>query len=109
MMPTSYSTASVPLRLGFILVHETLCDGLIPAELDGENQLVMYETRAEAESELADAAEMRADAMRAAKMEEADDEDDRWIETVVLHSDGTLVLVDQGLLFTADALRELWR
>jgi hypothetical protein len=90
---------------GFILVHETLCDGLIPAERDGANRPVLYGTRAQAELELFDAAEQRADSMREAQMEPEDD--DRWVETAVLHADGGLTLVDQDRTFTADALREL--
>lgn len=96
-------------RRGFILVHETLCDGLIPAEWDGDNQPVFYDTRAEAEVERLDAAEMRADAMTVANIVVADDSDDRWVEAVVLHPNGALSMVDQGLTFTVDALRELCR
>lgn len=107
MTNASSSTATPVVRVGFILVHETLCDGVIPAESDGGNQIVVYQTRAEAEVELADAAEMRADSMSAAAMEQEDD--DRWLERVVLQPHGTLVLIDQGLAFTEDALRALRR
>lgn len=90
---------------GFILVHETLCDGLIPAERDGGNRPVLYATRAEAELELLDAAEQRADSLREAQMEPEDD--DRWVETAVLRADGGLTLVDQDRTYTADVLRSL--
>ena len=99
------SCASTDGVHGFILVHETLCDGLIPAERDGANRPVLYATRAQAELELFDAAEQRADAMREAQMEPEDD--DRWVERAVLHADGGLTLVEQDRTFTADTLREL--
>lgn len=101
------SPATSAVRNGFILVRETLCEGLIPAERDGDNQIVLYETRAEAEVERVDAAEMRADALSAAQMEEETYDDGTWVEAAVSHSDGTLTLIDQGVVFTADALRDL--
>lgn len=92
---------------GFILVHETLCNGLVPAEWDGANRPVLYGTRAQAELERVDAAEQRADAMRDAQMQSEDD--DRWVEPAVLHADGMLTLVDPGRTFTVNALRDLLR
>ncbi len=96
-------------RHGFVIVHYTLCDRIIPAERDGDNQVVVYETHAEAEVERLDAAEMRADALKDAHMEPESEDDGPWIEAAVLHSDGALTLVEPEFTFTAEALRKLHR
>ena len=110
MMPiTPLSPASPAVRCGFILVHDTLCHGVIPAEWGGDNDVVLHDTRTEAESERVDAAEMRADAHREAQMEPENDEEGFFIEEAVLHADGSLTLLDPGRTFTAQALRALIR
>ena len=109
MTTTRFPNATLAVRHGFILVHDTLCHGVTPAEFDGDEQVVLYAAQAEAELERFDAAEMRADAMRDADMEQADDDDDRWVEPAALHPDGVLKLLDQWLTFSADALRALYR
>lgn len=108
MTTTRFPNATLAVRHGFILVHDTLCHGVIPAEFDGEKQVVLYASQEEAELERVDAAEMRAEAMRDADMEQEDD-DDRWLEPAALHPDGVLKLIDQRLTFSADALRALCR
>ena len=107
---SSQSTPEVPgVRHGFILVVDTLCQGIIPGEWDDESPFVLYDTREEAETERADFAEMRADAREDAHMasEDEDDTDDLWVEVAELHPDVTLVLPELGLIFTTDALRDL--
>ena len=85
-------------------MHDTWFDGLVPAERDAENEVVLYDTLAEAEAELRDAVEMRADAMRDAGMLEAEDEDDRWIEAAVMEPDGAVTLVGLGLRVSSERL-----
>lgn len=96
-------------RQGFILVQDTFCHGITPDECDDENPFVFYDTRAEAEAERADAAEMRADAHEDAHMEPESVDDGPWVEAAVLHSDGALTLPDLVLTFTWDELNELLR
>jgi hypothetical protein len=107
MTTTQFASTPTGARYGFVLVHDTLCRGVIPAEWDGENQPVLYDTRAEAELERIDAAEMRADALRDARMEPENDHDGFWVEAAVRHADGALALIDLGVTFPAGALREL--
>ena len=107
MRPAPFLNTHRAVEYGFILAHETLWLGVIPAEWDGENQLIFYNTRAEAEAERVDASEMRADSIEDARMEPEDGDDGPWVESAVLHPDGALSLLDVGLTFTADALRSL--
>lgn len=94
-------------RHGFILAHETLWQGVTPAERDGENRLVLYSTRAEAEAECVDAAEMRADALVDEQMVPEDGDDGLWVVEVVLHPDGALTFLEARVTFTTEAIREL--
>jgi hypothetical protein len=96
-----------PPRHGFILLHDTLCHGVIPAEWDADDQVILYPTHADAERERIDAAEMRSDAQRDSQLEddEEETEDDRFIEPAVLHDDGTLVLIALRRTLSAAELR----
>jgi hypothetical protein len=96
-------------RHGFILVQETFCHGITPAEWDDENPFVFYDTRAEAESERVDAVATRAEAIENAHMEPEDEDGGPWVEAAVLHPDGALTLPDHALTFTIDALRGFLR
>ena len=107
MTTTVFAPARRAVHYGFILAQQTLCQGVIPAERDGENQPVIYDTRAQAEAERGDAAEMRADALADAKMAPDEVDDGPWVEAAVLHPDGALTLLDAGLTLTAETLREL--
>jgi glycine/D-amino acid oxidase-like deaminating enzyme len=109
MTTSPFLPVSPANRHGFILAHETLCQGVTPAEWDDENPFVFYDTHAEAEAERVDAAEMRAEALEDAQMEPEVPDDSPWVEAAVLHPDGALTLPDQALKFTLDALRELFR
>jgi hypothetical protein len=109
MKPTPFSADLLADRHGFILAHETFCHGLSPAERDDKNSFVLYDTRAEAESERVDVAAMRAEAIEDAHMEPELEDDGPWVEAVVLHPDGALTLPDHALTFTMDALREFLR
>ena len=106
---TPLSPSSPTVRYGFILVHDTLCHGVVPAEWGGDDDVVLYDTRTEAEFECVDAAEMRAASDREAQMEPENDEDGFFIEEAVLHADGSLTLLNLGRAFTAHALRALTR
>lgn len=106
MKDSEYSPVIPAVCSGFILVHDTFPLGVVPAEWEGKHQVVLYETRAQAEVERIDAAEMRSESLKEAGMEE--DEVDEWIEAAMLQSNGTLILVESGKMFTAVALRELW-
>ena len=106
-MVTSTRTVPPASLVGFILVHDTLCHGVIPAEWDVENLPVFYLTRAEAEAERMDAEEMRADALDDAQAEPDGPDDGMWVEVAVLNADGTLALPELRLTFSADALREI--
>lgn len=101
----SFSQGTPVSRRGFVLVHDTFCDGVVPAEWDADNRPVLYETRTEAEVELADAAEMRAEGMREAHSDSEDD--DRWVEAAAIHADGSLALVEQRRLFSVAVLRNV--
>lgn len=107
MTTTVFAPARRAVHYGFILAQQTLCEGVIPAEPDGENQPVKYDTRAQAEAERGDAAEMRAGALADAKMAPDEVDDGPWVEAAVLHPDGALTLLDAGLTLTAETLREL--
>ena len=95
-------------REGFVLMHDTLCHGLVPAESDGGGGVLIYATYAEAAAELRDAIEMRADAMREAGMSEELGPDNRWIAAAVLSGDGRLTLPEVGVEFTPGDLRLVW-
>lgn len=107
MTNTRSATTPPAVRHGYILAHETFWLGVIPAERDGENKLVFYDTRAEAEAERVDASEMRADALEDAHLGPEDGDDGVWVEAAVLHHDGTLTLLDAGMTFSVDALRNV--
>lgn len=107
MTMTVFAPVPRSVHYGFILAQQTVWLGVIPAERDGENQPVIYDTRADAEAERGDAAEMRADALADAKMAPEEIDDGPWVEAAVLHPDGALTLLDAGLTLTADTLREL--
>lgn len=109
MSITPLSPASPAVRYGFILTHDTLCHGVIPAEWGGDDDVVLYDTRMEAEFERIDAAEMRSDADREAQMEPETDDEGLFVEEAVLHADGSLTLLNLGRAFTAYALRALTR
>lgn len=107
MTTTVFGPAPRSVHYGFILAQQALWLGVIPAERDAENQPVIYDTRAEAEAERVDAAEMRADALADTNMAPEEVDDGPWVEAAVLHPDGALTLLDAGLTLTADTLREL--
>lgn len=47
-------TAGKLLRPGFCIYIDTLCQGAVPVESDGEGKIVVYATREEAEREIAE-------------------------------------------------------
>jgi hypothetical protein len=96
-------------RHGFILVNETLCHGIGPAEWDDAKPFVLYGSHAEAEAERVDFAEMRAEAEEEAGMDSENADDGPWVEAAVLRPDGTLTLLDLMLTFTMDGLRGFLR
>jgi hypothetical protein len=103
----SLSLTSPAIRHGFVLVHDTLCHGVSPAEWDGDNRVVLYHTRAEAELQCIDATEMRADAYRKVQGEPEIDSEGYWVEDAVLHADGSLTLPNLRKQLTGEALRAL--
>jgi hypothetical protein len=101
--------ASPVARVGYIIVHDTLCHGMIPAEWDGDDRPVLYSTRDEAEAERVDAIEMRTDEGDEAPEDAEYLDDDTWVDIAVVHVDGTLTLPELRRTFTSEALRALLR
>jgi hypothetical protein len=100
MMSRLPSLAAQDERHGFILVHDTFCHGVCPAEWGAVTPFVFYDTRAEAEAERTDIAELLAEADENAGMDPPNADDGPWVEAAVLHPDGALTLPDQGLAFS---------
>jgi len=105
MSITPVFAASPAVRYRFILIHDTPCHGVVPAEWDGDNTVMLHDTRTEADVECVDAAEMRSEAYREARMEAENDEEGFLVAKAVLHAAGSLMLLDSGRTFTADTLR----
>jgi hypothetical protein len=103
----TYAGAPAAVRRGFILVQDTLCDGVVPGEWSGDGGVILYDTREAAELERAVWAELHDEAMRDAFMAPFVADDELWIESAELHADGSLVLPDRRCAFSREMLRSL--
>ena len=90
-------------RHGFVIVIDTLFQGTVISTWDEHGQPVFFDTRAEADAEVADSLEQRKEAVARGDMEDDgdDDENGEWVEPAELHPDGSLVLTDMGVTWTA--------
>jgi hypothetical protein len=102
-----HSAASATVRRGFILVKDTLCDGVVPGERSTDGDVILYDTLEAAELERAAWAELHDEAMRDAFMAPFVADDAMWIEPAELHPDGALVLPARRCAFSRAMLRSL--
>lgn len=105
----SRKAASAPaaVRRGFILVQDTLCNGIGPGEWSMDGGVILYDTRDAAELERAAWAELHDEAMRDGSMAQFVADNGVWIEPAELHPDGSLVLPDRRCAFSRERLRTL--
>jgi hypothetical protein len=105
----SHTSAAAPaaVRRGFILVQDTLCDGVVPGEWSVDGGVILYDTRDAAELERAAWAELHDEAMRDAFMAPFVADDGMWIEAAELYPDGSLVLPERRCAFSRERLRSL--
>jgi hypothetical protein len=89
---------------GFVMLIDTLCDGVVPAEWDADGHVILYASREDAESEREDWSDLRRDTRHPDDMS-LDDDDDTWIEAAVLHGNGSLTLLDSQRTLTLDDLQ----
>ncbi len=100
-------SASATVRRGFILVRDTLCDGVVPGEWSTDGGVILYDTLDAAEVERAAWAELHDEAMRDECMAPFVADDELWIEPAELHPDGSLVLPERRCAFSPEMLRSL--
>ena len=101
------AAAPATVRRGFILVQDTLCDGVVPGEWSMDGEVVLYDTWDAAELERAEWAELHDEAMRDEFMAPHVEQDGMWIEPAEIHPDGSLVLTDLRCAFSPEMLRTL--
>jgi hypothetical protein len=105
--PLESGAAPPSVRRGFVLVQDTLCDGVVPGEWSTDGGVILYDTWDAAELERAAWAELHDEAMRDAFMAPFVADDELWIEPAELHPDGSLVLPERRCAFSRERLRSL--
>lgn len=95
--------ANHPSRHGFVLLHDTIADGIGPAEWTDSNPFVLYATVAEAEAERLSWVELAAD-RATADDPEPDDNESVWVEPAVLLANGSLRLTALDLTLSRDEM-----
>lgn len=87
--------APATAQVGYALLIDTLCYGVIPAEWDEHDRVILYDSHAAADAERLDWIQVREDAAPTRDQNEVDD--GTFVERVIISPDGSLTVPSLGL------------